>query len=52
MVEPFDQNLHVVSRIKGSKVERISFQLQKSRSVEHRGIVQTHGTSVRWGPCG
>jgi hypothetical protein len=50
--EPLDQNLHVVSHIGGSKVERISFRLQKSRSVEHRGLVRTRGTSVRWGPRG
>jgi hypothetical protein len=50
--EPLDQNLRVVSRIGGSKVERISFRLQKSRSVEHRGLVRTRGTSVRWGPRG
>jgi hypothetical protein len=37
--EPLDQNLHVVSCIEGSKVERIYFQLQKSQSAEHRGLV-------------
>jgi hypothetical protein len=27
--EPLDQNLHVVSRIRGSRFERVSFLLQK-----------------------
>jgi hypothetical protein len=42
MGEPLDQNLHVVSHIGGSGVERVSFRLQKSRSVERRGLMRTH----------
>ena len=45
--DPSDQNLRVVSRIGGSKVERIYFRLQKSQSVKHRGLVRTRSTSVR-----
>jgi len=46
MGEPLDQNLHVVLRIGGSKVERISFRLQKSQSAKHRGLVKTRDPSV------
>jgi hypothetical protein len=41
-----------VLRIGGSGFEKISFQLQKSRSVEHQGFVRIRGTYVRWGPRG
>jgi hypothetical protein len=34
----------------GSEVERTSSQLKKLRSVESRGMEETHGRTIRWGP--
>jgi len=47
MEGPLDQNLIAISRVGGSEVGKITFQLQKSQSAESRGLERAHGASIR-----